>query len=141
MIMPVHPNDWKCPGCGRTHSKPHWKDYHQKEPGWKGKLVKHGTWDKPSDEGYRIICEVCGGKLSLKKDTIDIKAKPRCPVCKEEYDRRFKYCPVDGCNLDLPEPVEYLFCKDCNEKREGVEAPLFCPHCGWGEERVVITIT
>lgn len=137
----VHPTDWTCPGCGKVHSRPHWKDYHQKEPGWKDKLDKH-FGDKSSDVDYRIVCEICGDKLVLRvEDTGDLVITKECPVCHALYTgKNDKYCSIDGCELDIPEAPSHLFCETCQEKREGVEAPLFCPHCGWGEERLVLVI-
>ena len=95
----LHPNSWKCPNCGAIHSKPHWQDYHQEQPGWKDKLDPHGN-DKGSDPAYEYVCETCGGKLE----------------------------PKNGIQ----------WCKKCNEPKEGIPASLFCPHCGYTVERIVL---
>jgi len=103
-----HVNSWRCPNCGKQHSKPHWPDYHQKEPGWKAKLNKH-SGDKPSDPAFQYICEVCGTALTTKLTNAYTK----------DVDK-IKFCPA------------------CKERRVGIPAPLLCPHCGWTQERIVL---
>jgi len=133
----VHPAAWKCPDCGKKHSKSHWQDYHQTQPDWKDQL---GKIQKASDRGYEIVCEVCNGKLQLKQEIIK-NAKKVCTTkgCKKK-SLKDTYCPTHGTTLVWQKGKDFLYCAGCDAEREGIEAPLFCPHCGWGEERLVITI-
>jgi len=103
----LHPTNWTCPSCKTRHSKPHWPDHHQKEPGWKDKLGPHYD-DKESNPDFRVVCEVCGTALTEKPSK-----RPRLKPKKD-------YCPT------------------CREKRQGILAPLLCPHCGWTQERLVL---
>lgn len=130
MSEKLHPTNWTCPDCGHRHSKPHWPDYHQKEPGWKEKLDEHGSYDKPSDPIYQIVCEDCGSKLTTPPDK---GLKKECPSkCKP--GPQGNYCAT--CGKALVIPTDY--CQTCQSEKLGVPAPLFCPHCGWQSERIIL---
>lgn len=139
----IHPTNWTCPNpeCRTRHSKPHWADYHQKEPGWKDKLDKHG-FDKASDPNFQIICEICGSELIEKPQDKDAEAD-YCPKCEASHKIRVKgilkpnFCPICGTALTI-KPKEKNYCKSCNTVRKGIPAPLLCPHCGWTQERVIL---
>lgn len=131
----LQPSDWNCPGCGKHHTKAHWKDYHQKEPGWKGKLGKHSGIDKQSSDQYRIICEVCEGPLVSKSMTLSDKKPDFCEKCKTT--KTGKYCAECGTKLKKRKMIDN-WCNKCNKQVNGIPAGLFCPHCGWDENRVVL---
>jgi rubrerythrin len=66
------------------------------------------TAGKGSNPDYQYVCEECGTALTSKIQ-----------------------------NGEHPD-VEGFFCRTCHEPRLGVPAPLFCPHCGWIQERIVL---
>lgn len=103
-----HPSNWKCPDCGRQHSRPHWPDHHQEVTGWKDNLDKH-NFEKQSNIDYQYVCESCGTALTSKIE--------------------------NGHHSDIN---GLLFCRECKEPKTGIPAPLFCPHCGWTQERIVL---
>ena len=105
----LQPDSWRCPKCRKSHSAAHWKDYHQKEPGWKDKLGEHTGYDKGSDPDYQLVCEVC--------------FTPLTSVVKNKHDEE-----MNGLRM----------CPECKVPREGIPAPLFCPHCGYVEDRVIL---
>jgi hypothetical protein len=112
--MPKEPREiydpsWRCPNtdCRAIHSKVHWPDHHQKEPGWKDNLGSHNC-DKASNPDFKTVCEICGTPLVVK------------PHKRPMISPKKTWCPK------------------CEAIRKGIPAPLFCPHCGYTEERLII---
>lgn len=108
MRKTIHPNNWTCPSCNKGHTRPHWPDHHQEQPDWKANLDPH-NFEKNSNDDFKYICEVCETPLTSKIEN-------------GHHD------DVNGL----------LFCRECKEPRTGIPAPLFCPHCGWTQERLVL---
>ena len=136
----IHPDKWACPKCKKVHDKPHWKDHHQKEPNWKGKLGDH-DWDKGSNPDYEVVCEVCGEPL---KENPEAKGEPfwceNCDGFRNVPGQNPEFCYVCGEELTEKTAAIVNYCAECKAERLGVPAGLFCPHCGWSEsdERVLL---
>lgn len=84
---------WDCPGCGKTHSGPHYS-----HPGQVDYSISPGN----------------PGRVKFNR--------------RKKDDSLDESCPVDYNYMDEPSEVD----------EEGYQKPLFCPHCGWEQDWLVI---
>lgn len=127
-----HPSNWTCPSCKKKHDKPHWKDHHQKEPGWEDKLDEY--WEgKESNPDFEVVCETCGHELieNLNQTVGDIE-------CPDGHGVKVgSFCNECGEEL-IPKEAEQNWCPECKAERQGIPAPMFCPSCAWEEPRLIL---
>jgi predicted RNA-binding Zn-ribbon protein involved in translation (DUF1610 family) len=101
---------WTCPKCKKLHTRLHWKDHHQTLPNWKDNLDKHYN-DKGSNIEYMMICETCDTVLTLR--------------------------PTNKIR-NAEQATQRDWCTKCNKIKKGIQAPNFCPHCGWVDTRIIL---
>jgi hypothetical protein len=111
-IDKIHKAPWQCPNyeCGKKHSKLHYAFPGQVDH--KKMVMEEGRVKYGREEGKDIACGIMKDEGAMDK----MKKLGKSIMNKEEIESE------TGPAFD----------------KDGNPSPLFCPHCGWEEELVII---